>query len=301
MRQFAREKAHAYLPSLFSVPCVPSLTYPSASMTENVSLIFSVLLSFVAHHVQASEINFASIPACARAPCFPFHSSTIGCLKFTQDCFCNALAPLNCAKNNCTGNDWYGLEDWYGVQCPRDPNVVNMDPGVPLGARKCIREWIVPVRCRASITRNCFCRLDDVTDTLTDCIITFTGAERNQSQEIAADFYRDTCVYQEDANGERRPDDNDVKEEVIPDPDPPDGGEKFNKLGLIIGVIASFLTVLSVIWCIIKPRKRSVSEKGIRFKEEFTDRKRETRVMMILLLRTPKRRVICGFMKIIGK
>src|SRR5436190_11959513 len=47
----------------------------------------------------SNDVNFKNIPNCARKSCFPFHSISIGCQSLTVDCFCNALAPINCANN----------------------------------------------------------------------------------------------------------------------------------------------------------------------------------------------------------
>jgi hypothetical protein len=197
-----------------------------------------------------SEIKFSSMPGCASGSCLPFHTSSIGCTKFTKSCFCTALAPLNCARSNCTGNDWYALEDWYGTQCPGEPPTLNLDPGIPLEARKCTPEWIVPQQCKASITRNCFCRMQNVTVGIQGCIVANTGATSQQAATLADDFYRDTCVLKEDATGELRPGAT-ADEEVIAAPSPLQSSvddPRTKQLGLIIGLLAIFITNIGVLW-----------------------------------------------------
>lgn len=198
--------------------------------------------------VLSSDVSFSSIPSCAIAPCFPYHSSSLGCTQLTKHCFCSALAPINCARYNCTGSNWYALEDWYSTQCPGDPPLVLMDPGIPLQARGCVREWIVPSKCNTSITRNCFCRLDGVETAIADCIQQSGDSTKEQATTIADDFYDDTCVYKEDVTGEQRPNAN---EEVVPAPDgSPNGEDKVDLALKVIGGIASFLTVAGVAWWI---------------------------------------------------
>lgn len=199
----------------------------------------------------ASEISFQSIPACAKTSCFPYHSSKIGCTSLTKNCFCNALAPVNCAASNCTGNDWYAVEDWYSTQCPGEPPLVSMDPEIPLAARKCIRAWIVPDQCHSSITRNCFCRLGNVTEAISKCVQDEANAGAEQANEVAKNFYTDTCVYEEDASGEQRPGGASTKEEIISSPEPDEDGSPLGKIFGIVGGVASFITIVSTIWCCV--------------------------------------------------
>lgn len=198
--------------------------------------------------VFASEIAFDKIPECAKQPCFPFHSSAIGCTSFTKACFCKALAPLNCAAKSCTGDDWYALEDWYSAQCPGEPPLVSMDPGIPLEARKCVREWIVPDKCNASITRNCFCRLEDVAEAISDCAVNTTATHEYAATELGEKFYRDTCIYSEDASGEQRPDTGpSEEEEVVASPKKSDNEPSWEKIGGIVGGIAGFIGIIGAI------------------------------------------------------
>ncbi|KAJ4376317.1 hypothetical protein N0V83_001600 [Neocucurbitaria cava] len=75
------------------------------------------------------------------------------------------------------------------------------------------------------------------------CIANFTGAAADQAEDLAQQFYRDTCVYKEDAAGEQRPSTTNAEDEVVANPDPPgDENPKVNKLALIVGLIASFIT-----------------------------------------------------------
>ncbi|OAL07677.1 hypothetical protein IQ06DRAFT_372622 [Phaeosphaeriaceae sp. SRC1lsM3a] len=229
-------------------------------------LLFLIALFINYHNAFASEIDFQSMPKCAIESCLPFHASSIGCIKFTKHCFCNALAPVNCSGSKCTDNDWYAVEDWYSTQCPGEPPLVTLDPGIPLGARKCIREQIVPNQCKASITRNCFCRLDNVTAEIGECITDNTGATRQQAVDLAADFYRDTCVLREDATGEVRPGTT-TEEEVVAPPHPssqsPTENPKAQDLGLIVGLVASFITIAGLFTgccCYKKNKKRRGQE-----------------------------------------
>lgn len=216
---------------------------------QYLSFFFPALFNLF-HHVLASEIDFRFMPKCAIEPCLPFHASSIGCTKFTKSCFCSALAPLNCARSNCTGNDWYMLEDWYSTQCPGDPPLVPLDPGIPLAARKCARQKFVPSQCKASITRNCFCRVDNATTMITDCLASNTGATEQQAAGIAGDFYRGNCVLKEDAAGEVRPG-SATEEEIIAAPQTPssaaDDDPKIEKLGLIVGLVAGFIAIAGVV------------------------------------------------------
>jgi hypothetical protein len=210
-----------------------------------------LLLPILAFGVIGKNVDILSMPGCAKISCLPFHASSIGCTRFTQECFCNALAPVNCARSNCTGNEWYALEDWYSTQCPGEPPLVMMDPGIPLGARKCIRDWIVPQQCRASITRNCFCRLDNVTATMNECISNYTGAASKQAKDLSDKFYRDTCVLKEGADGEQRPGST-PNEEIITPPETlaqssPDD-QTAGKISLIAGLTSSFITIAGVAW-----------------------------------------------------
>jgi hypothetical protein len=126
-----------------------------------------------------------------------------------------------------------------------------MNPGIPLQARKCVRDWIVPSRCNASITRNCFCRLDNIETAIADCVEHDGDTTRGQAITIADNFYDEACVYKEDASGEQRPSSSITDEEVIPAPDDSSTGEDMGSLVLkVVGGIASFLTVAGVAWWI---------------------------------------------------
>ncbi|CAO2651728.1 Nn.00g000110.m01.CDS01 [Neocucurbitaria sp. VM-36] len=95
-----------------------------------------------------------------------------------------------------------------------------------------------------------------------DCIANFTGATGDQADNLAKQFFRDTCVYKEDAAGEQRPSDIRAEDEVIANPDPPgDESPKVNKLALIVGLIASFITVLGVLSCCWKRCKGGKGKK----------------------------------------
>jgi hypothetical protein len=231
-------------------------------MNTQLHLSFSLILLFpLLHHVIASDIDFSSIPDCAKAPCFPYHSSSIGCTELTKICFCNALAPLNCARSDCTGDAWYELEDWFSTQCPGQPKLVSFDPGIPLEARACVRTWIVPQRCNASITRNCFCRLDNagnnVTEAMAECMKTDAEMPPEEAEVMANKLYRSTCVYSEDAGGEKRPEDE--QEEVVPSPNKGPGGVSAEDIALFAGIPASFLTMLGVLYAIYKRCYQRVS------------------------------------------
>jgi hypothetical protein len=215
------------------------------------SLIYTIFLLFLlAEHSLCSEIDFLYMPACALNSCLPFHASSIGFTRFTKSCFYKALAPINCARSNCTGADWYALEDWYSTQCPGEPAMATLDPGIPLGSRKCTREWIVPRQCKASITRNCFCRMENVTTGIRDCITAGTGTTSQQAAQLSQDFYRDTCVLKEDATGELRRGAAADEEVFAPPPSSQAAADdtKTEKLGLIVGIVASFITIVSVAW-----------------------------------------------------
>lgn len=92
------------------------------------------------------------------------------------------------------------------------------------------------------------------------CIANFTGATADQAEDLAQQFYRDTCIYKEDAAGEQRPSTTNAEDEVVANPDPPgDENPKVNKLALIVGLIASFITVLGVFSCFWKGCRGKVS------------------------------------------
>ena len=212
----------------------------------------------------ASEIDFDSIPSCARnGTCFPYHSSFFGCQSFTKSCFCNAFAPVNCSGTACMDNDWYAVEDWYYTQCPGDPKNVTLS-GMPACSRRCIREALMPQYCRSQLTQNCFCRLQNVFMGLTTCLTTGCLDGEDQARETLAAYYRKTCVYTPSVDGNGKVGGS-ADEEVVQAPIVAGGGgdsggpqDDKEKLYTMVGLISGLLTlggvVLSTYICISRRR-----------------------------------------------
>lgn len=213
-------------------------------------VFFVTVLNNLQGLVAGSDVDIQRLPQCAWADCFPYHSSTIGCSSLSKDCFCNALAPVNCAAKNCTGNDWYAVEDWFNSECPNPANVTLQR--LPQCSRKCIRDSLIPDHCQSQLTRNCFCRLETVFEGLAPCIVDGCDGAVTifEANETLSTFYRNTCVYQPtvDGNGvsgnsygvsDGGPDgDEVVYAPTSPDPTDPSPAERVN---LIVGLVSSFL------------------------------------------------------------
>ena len=202
------------------------------------------LLTFFASGsiVSSSDVDFSKIPQCAIGDCFPYHSSSIGCAQLSVNCFCNALAPINCASKNCTGNEWYAVEDWFATQCPSPPNVTFS--GLPECSRACFRSAIIPTYCEGQITRNCFCRLETEFESLTGCLETDacdeTAADANST---LVDYYRETCVYNPttDGTGDQDGSSTSSGDQVA---NSPSGSSGLDKLQMIIGLASGFVTLI---------------------------------------------------------
>jgi hypothetical protein len=193
--------------------------------------------------VSSSDVDFSKIPQCAINDCFPYHSSSIGCTQLTTDCFCNALAPINCASKNCTGNNWYAVEDWFATQCPNPPNVTLS--GLPECSRACVRSSLIPTYCKAQLSRNCFCRLETVFESLAGCLETSTCNETAEdSNSTLADYYRETCVYDPTADGTGGQDGSSTTlgDQVV---NAPSGSSGLDRLQMIIGLASGFAALIA--------------------------------------------------------
>jgi hypothetical protein len=211
--------------------------------TSNLLLrLFLPLLVFFSV-VSSSEIDFSNITECARKDCFPYHSSTFGCPQLTKDCFCSALAPINCASKSCNGSDWYALEDWFATQCPNPP-IVGFE-GLPLCSRACLRKAIIPKYCQSTITRNCFCRLQNEFETLSPCIRDGCNVAADIATNMTQKYFSDTCIYRPTADGSGNPlssnNDPNQQDEVVaaPTEDSP-----INRLALGVGLASGFVSII---------------------------------------------------------
>lgn len=208
-------------------------------------VVFMVVLA-----TALSTVDFTHIPQCAWTDCFPFHSSSIGCPSLSQDCFCNALAPINCAAKNCTGGDWYAVEDWFATQCPNPPNVTLQ--ALPQCSRFCVREALIPDYCQAQLTRNCFCRLEAVVDGLGYCLVNNCGENATLANTTVQNYYRSTCIYSPGIDGNGNPDTSSGgsgQDEVVNSPQPAAASEAEStgpteRLSLIIGLVSGFTGVI---------------------------------------------------------
>ncbi len=202
----------------------------------------------------ASDVDFSTLPQCAWNDCFPFHSTSIGCTQFSLSCFCNALAPINCAAKNCTGNNWYAVEDWFDQQCPNPPNVTLVT--LPECSRACIRDALIPQYCAAQLSRTCFCRLQTQFMGLESCLEEGCNVTSSAANETLADFYRTTCIYDPSADGNGYDPNADgtptgpggstgvPQDEVAYAPS--QGGESpADRLNLIIGLAAGFGSLIA--------------------------------------------------------
>ena len=199
----------------------------------------------------ADEIDLHSMPRCGWSDCFPYHSAAIGCAAITDDCFCNALAPVNCTATNCIDGDWYSVEDWFNLQCGPPQNVTLQL--LPQCGRACIRNALIPEHCQSQLTRNCFCRLEAVFDSLAPCLVNDCGESIEEADETMRQFYRNTCVYVATPDGNGEPGGGG---EVIESPETDDesSSSTTNKVGLIAGIVASFIGIIVFIvavwiWC----------------------------------------------------
>jgi hypothetical protein len=191
----------------------------------------------------SSNVDFSKIPQCAIGNCFPYHSSSIGCTQLSTDCFCNALAPINCASKNCTGSEWYAVEDWFATQCPSPPNVTFS--GLPECSRACFRSAIIPTYCEVQITRNCFCRLETEFESLDGCLETTACNETAvDANSTLVDYYRETCVYDPTADGTGGQDVSSTAEgdQVVNSPSESSG---LDKLSLIVGLASGFAALIA--------------------------------------------------------
>jgi hypothetical protein len=232
---------------------------PSQAWKNPHVLIFLLLLLFSLTE-SSSEVDFSKIPQCALGDCFPYHSSSIGCTQLTTDCFCNALAPINCASKNCTGADWYALEDWFDTQCPNPPNITFS--GLPECSRACFRSAIIPTFCESQITRNCFCRLESVFENLASCL------EAAPCNETAVDanntlvtYYRDSCVYDPTADGNGGQDGSDSAQgdQVV---NAPEGSSSLNEFQMVVGLasgLGGLATIALGFWVWLNRRVRKLS------------------------------------------
>lgn len=200
------------------------------------------------------EVNFKNIPPCANNSCFPFHASSIGCVEFTIDCFCNkALTPLSCAEKSCNGTDWFALEDWFDTICPSPPLV---DFGtIPACSRTCIRTAIIPKYCPAfsddtqttapKITRNCFCRLNETFTSLTSCLVNDCYLSEKDASSRLQEEYTHTCTYgsgvRPDSGGSNTGDE--VVQNSNTSGNQGNGISGLEWFGIVIGIVASIITV----------------------------------------------------------
>jgi hypothetical protein len=86
---------------------------------------------------------------------------------------------------------------------------------------------------------------------MNECISKYTGATSQQAKDLSKDFYGDTCVLKEGADGEQRPGST-PNEEIITPPEspaqsPPDD-QTAGKLSLIAGLTSSLITIAGVAW-----------------------------------------------------
>ncbi|KAK3389685.1 hypothetical protein B0H63DRAFT_518922 [Podospora didyma] len=216
----------------------------------------------------AAEVDFKGLPKCAWSDCFPFHSSAIGCGSLSKECFCDALAPVNCAGQNCTGAEWYEVEDWFNGQCGSPQNVTLQQ--LPQCSRSCIRQAIMPQFCQTQITRNCFCRLQDFFQGLTRCLVDGCDSTLAAANETLHDFYRETCIYSPSVDGNGAPGTGGaVADEVVPAPkdgDSSSSGGPVERLGLIIGLVTGFATIAGILISLIvwyAKHKRNAGEDTI--------------------------------------
>ncbi|KAK4207279.1 hypothetical protein QBC37DRAFT_380238 [Rhypophila decipiens] len=244
------------------------------------------LLSFLAisnnlqGFVAGSEVDIQKLPQCAWANCFPYHSSAIGCSSLSKDCFCHALAPVNCAAKNCTGNEWYAVEDWFNSECPNPTNVTLQR--LPQCSRKCVRDSLIPEYCQSQLTRNCFCRLETEFERLTPCITDGCNATTSESEanETLSRFYRNTCVYQPtvDGNGVSGnsygvSDGGPGGDEVVyapksPDPTDPSPPERVNLIAGLTSSFLAFFVVVVAVWIWLS-RHRAKSGKKLPWGDFF--------------------------------
>lgn len=239
------------------------------------------LLAFTFPLLTLGDVEFSKMPACALKSCFPFHASSIGCAKFTTDCFCNqALAPLSCAYKSCNGtNDWFALEDWFNTICP-SPQLIDLST-MPACSRSCIRSAIIPQYCPAfsddaqnsmpKITRNCFCRLNETFTGQTFCLVDDCSLNRTEAATRLQQQYTRTCLYnlgvQPGSGG------SNVGDEIIQMPKADgsqgDGISPVEWFGIVIGIIASVVTLVGAFFSYGKwKRAREVGTPNLlRFRE----------------------------------
>ncbi|KAK0613582.1 hypothetical protein B0T14DRAFT_569611 [Immersiella caudata] len=248
-------------------------------------LLTEICLSLLFGNASASDIDFGSLPDCGRPDCFPYHASRIGCPRLSRECFCGALAPVNCTAAACKGSDGYAVEDWFATQCPGalapEPVILSR---IALCARSCIRDAMIPTHCESQLTRSCFCRIRTVFEGLGLCFVEGCSMVRAQADRALASFYRQTCIYEPSADGSGYlgSDDDDratTPDEIFTMPPSPVSGSSIGSvasptvgasssavdggvgdaprglsqpelLGLYIGIPASLVGILSgVIWC----------------------------------------------------
>jgi len=224
-------------------------------------ILFLSLLAFIAPGVIAAEIDFKGLPTCAWSDCFPYHSSAIGCGSLTKNCFCNALAPINCAGKNCTGSGWYEVEDWFNGQCGIPQNVTLQQ--LPQCSRSCIRQAIMPQFCQAQITKTCFCRLQEFFLGLTRCLVDGCRETPAAADEMLGSFYRQTCIYNPTVDGTGASGASGAAaDEVVAAPQPDDKSSPVERVSLIAGLLGSFLGILvfgGTFWAWLSRRRRLVS------------------------------------------
>jgi hypothetical protein len=218
-----------------------------------------LLISFLAPFVISSDVDFSKIPQCAIGGCFPYHSSSIGCTQLTTSCFCDALAPINCASKNCTGDDWYAMEDWFATQCPNPPNVTLS--GLPECSRACFRSAIIPTYCEAQITRTCFCRLETEFEGMSECLnSTACDETATDANNTLVDYYRETCVYDPTVDGEGGLDgDTGIAQGDQVVNAPSGSGSSLDKLALGVGLASGFVALVGAVVAAIKCLHRNVS------------------------------------------
>ena len=220
------------------------------------------------------DVYFSKIPACALNSCFPFYASSIGCAQFTTDCFRNqALAPLSCAYRSCNGtNDWFALEDWFHTICP-SPQLIDLST-MPACSRSCTRTAIIPKYCPAfsddaqnsvpRITRNCFCRLNETFTGLTSCLVNDCSLNETEATTRLQEQYTHTCLY----NLGVRPDSggSNAGDQIIQMPKTDgsqgDGLSPVEWFGIVIGIIASMITLVGVWFSYVKWKKAKDVRRG---------------------------------------
>ncbi|KAF3941710.1 hypothetical protein ABW19_dt0204092 [Dactylella cylindrospora] len=224
-----------------------------------VALSLQIVIAYVIPLAPREEIiSFADIPTCTNTSCFPYHASSIGCLRFTKACFCSALQPLKCANSACLGTDWYAAEDWVASVCGELPTV-DFSRLAQCG-RSCVREAIIPGWCNntvvgtASPTRNCFCRVTEENFTgpkFTSCMIEGCGMNETSAQAYLSEFWQDKCLVP--ANGEEAG--NLSGDEVVQFPTDSQqvsaaggGLSAAERWGLGVGLAASIITILGFIY-----------------------------------------------------